>query len=817
MKILELEIENVRGIRNRITLKPNGENFVIYGPNGTGKSAVVDAMDFLFTGDISRLAGRGTKGISLKDHGPHIDTEPKEAVVTAKIKINDIDKPITLKRVMSKPKELICSEIEKGIIEETLEIAEKGQHVLSRSEILKYIAAEAGKRAEEIQAILNLDILEEIRKTFVTIKREADRAVQTDKANHETSIAIIKLSLEMEEFSENEILKKVNECRVILKGELIDALDLERLKDGISPITKDEKDRVDSELLKRTLAAATKLIHEKGNETYEVEKKLRQTIKALKEDERLKRDLAGKRLLDLGISLIDETGSCPLCLTKWEPGKLETFLRERLLKAKEAEEIEEKIRKLATQNDTEITKLRGYINTIAIASEKLKLEEVKENLEQWKERLTKWSDNLRQSVEDYPTAEVRKESFITFLADEYWEESLRKLVKTAEGIEKLPPEQKAWDALTELRPILKRYFDEKKKYENSKRFAERATVLSKTYTDTKDRVLESLYNSVNQDFTLYYRFLHGEDEKSFYAELKPEGSQLDFKVDFYGRGTHHPRALHSEGHQDSMGLCLYLALNKQISEEKVKLIILDDVVMSIDNNHRRNICRLLKHHFPQSQFIITTHNRTWARQLNTDSVVKSRNMVEFRGWTVETGPNYEEGKNVWEDIQRKLERNEIASAAHQLREHAEFFYENACDSLKAEVCYRSDGRWELGDFLSGAKKAYKENLKLAKNAANSWGKREEVEAYTEIESQVNEIIQRTQMEHWGINENIHYTKWIDFTKEDFLPIMEAFQDLEGMFKCFECQTIISLNTKGVTLTNVKCPCGKIFWNLEFKK
>jgi len=116
--------------------------------------------------------------------------------------------------------------------------------------------------------------------------------------------------------------------------------------------------------------------------------------------------------------------------------------------------------------------------------------------------------------------------------------------------------------------------------------------------------------------------LHGDDEKNFYSKLKSDGAQLDFRVDFYGRGSHHPRTFHSEGHQESMGLCLYLALNKKISEGKVKRVIFDDVVMSIDDNHRRNVCKLLIQHFPDNQFIITTHNKTWARQLNTDGVVR---------------------------------------------------------------------------------------------------------------------------------------------------------------------------------------------------
>ena len=37
MRILEIEMENVRGIRKKISLTPKGENLVIHGPNGTGR------------------------------------------------------------------------------------------------------------------------------------------------------------------------------------------------------------------------------------------------------------------------------------------------------------------------------------------------------------------------------------------------------------------------------------------------------------------------------------------------------------------------------------------------------------------------------------------------------------------------------------------------------------------------------------------------------------------------------------------------------------------------------------------------------------
>ena len=192
-------------------------------------------------------------------------------------------------------------------------------------------------------------------------------------------------------------------------------------------------------------------------------------------------------------------------------------------------------------------------------------------------------------------------------------------------------------------------------------------------------------------------------------------------------------------------------------------------------------------------------------------------MVEFKGWSVDTGPRTGSNGDVWQEIEKKLEDNKIASAAHQLREHLEFFYEQVCDALAAKVRYKSDGRWELGDYIKGAKNAYKESIKQAKKAAKSWGNADQIEKLDEIQSQYSEITQRTQSEQWGINDNVHYSKWADFSKEDFQPIAEAFQDMEGLFSCPHCNGMLALNMSGLTPTNLKCACGNISWNLETKK
>ena len=76
----------MRGIRN-LKLTPEGDNLVLYGATGSGKSSVVDAIDFLLTGKIARLAGPGTAGITLAKHGRHVATNSREGFVRAQVAI----------------------------------------------------------------------------------------------------------------------------------------------------------------------------------------------------------------------------------------------------------------------------------------------------------------------------------------------------------------------------------------------------------------------------------------------------------------------------------------------------------------------------------------------------------------------------------------------------------------------------------------------------------------------------------------------------------------------------------------------------------
>lgn len=818
MRVLELHIENIRGIRS-IDLKPQGKNFVIYGPNGSGKSAVVDALDFLMTGNISRLKGEGTLGITLGKHGCHIDSVPEDTIVHAVLQVPGSEEPIELKRSISSSGTLEVVKGKKSELKEILEIAGRGHHVLSRRDILKYVAAQRGERAKEIQALLNLENIERLRQEFVRVENDSRRAYESAQEKYDSAREDIchYLSLLLDQFSENEILDRINKLRAKLGGKPVSILDESQIKKDIKrPMIGSQEVQVNPDFIRTNIKEITKAINEDIPATKEKGDKLISILKTLRDDEILKKEYRNRKLLALGVSLLDESGKCPLCEKDWDPGELEKKLRERLSSANKAENLQTELGKLTNSIKPVFSGFKRYIEKIDGSLDPLNLEDQKVFFQKEIQSIDQFLEAMLQPEEKLEKIEKFFKAVDNLTLDKFSEslDSVDNKLKKEE--EKISERQKAWESLIELGPSLRAYGREKKNFEKSKIVFARANLIKTNYELVKDSVLNELFDELRSDFEVFYKFIHNSDEGAFESEFKAKGAELVFEVDFYGRGKFPPVALHSEGHQDSMGVCLYLALMKLLSEDKMNLTILDDVVMSIDSAHRRAFSSLLLKYFPDRQFLITTHNRTWARQLNTDGVAQKRNMIEFQQWSVESGPVYEEDKDIWNKIFDFLDKNNVSSASHALREASEFYFNQVCEKIQSKVVHKCDGRHELGDLLPSAMKRYKELLKKAKRSAKSWEKEHDVEKLAEIESTAAEIFNRSQAEQWGINENVHYSKWGDFSSDDFRPIAEAFKDLFDLYSCSKCGGMIYVSSVGTETTNLRCNCEYVAWNLLLK-
>jgi hypothetical protein len=236
--------------------------------------------------------------------------------------------------------------------------------------------------------------------------------------------------------------------------------------------------------------------------------------------------------------------------------------------------------------------------------------------------------------------------------------------------------------------------------------------------------------------------------------------------------------------------------------------------MSVDAAHRRDVCALLKREFPNTQFIMTTHDPIWLRHMRTEGLLGGRSAVQFKGWSVDHGPTRWDDWDVWTEINDYLTKNDVRAAAAVLRHYLEYTSAELCDRLRASVEFHGDAQFQLGELLPAAIKQMRDLYRRGKDAANSWGQREVIEKLTARETTFTMLADTSKAEQWQVNIAIHYNSWDNLGKEDFEPVVKAFRDLLGGFTCSKCGEYLRVSPeREKTPESVRCECGDSGFNL----
>lgn len=230
MQIGKLTISNIRGIRS-MSLDLANDSAVVWGQNGTGKSTIVDAIDFLLSGGMGRLRGR--QDLSLQLHGKHVDAQSHEAFVEASITLPGVPEPIRLRRCLATPQTLEVADEHRPALEAILTVAQRRQHMLTRAEILRFIDATPRDRADAVESILNLQNIGRVRAALRRAYGDAEREHDQRTTVLEPSLGALGQHFGVISFTQEVVIEKVNEMRAVLGGQPL--TELSEIKQGIAP------------------------------------------------------------------------------------------------------------------------------------------------------------------------------------------------------------------------------------------------------------------------------------------------------------------------------------------------------------------------------------------------------------------------------------------------------------------------------------------------------------------------------------------------------------------------------------------------------
>ena len=800
MKIQKIKISSFRGIPDHFERKLDGKSLVITGDNGTGKSGLIDAVDFLLTGKIRRLSGEGTKDISQEKYGHHVDKTKEDAKVEAEIQFKG--KNLTIERLLKHPIKLHKLKGDNSIFNDLKIFLETGQFSLSRRELLKFIICTDQDRSKAIQELLDISEIEKVR----NIINQSYKKSQAEKDALEIGIkegyVEIKKKLNLKPSAQlDDIKEKINEWRKILTAEKI--IKWEKNTDILQEINF-KKISSNVTLTKTNFKQKTAFLSQ-SNESIKKEKSI--LIDVIKKILSIKsfEDLTKTNdLVEIGMSLLTEN-ICPLCDTIWKEKNLFDYLKNKLGQAKNAIQLKKDFQTSSEKIQFYLEQYLSNLNNILQDVQNSLYKELKKELVisvAFVESRIKLYKNISKRNEILK--EIEKELNIIDLPN--WP-SLKKEVNLCLNI--LPEEsreEKIYQNLTYIR-------DKKESiHKNNLKLQKNNFDLVKKIKDHFEKntslFFKNLYQEIESDFINYYKYLN-EDEAGFSANMKQQKGSVGLKVDFYKRGEHPPHALHSEGHQDSMGICLFLALIRKIKGDDFSIALLDDVMMSVDIGHRRKLAQLLKEKFPNTQFLITTHDPIWARALKNLKIVSENNILKFSDWSLDDGPSYQID-DPWIKCEEYAEKGEIKLSANILREALEGEFQDICSKLEAKVPFKKERNWTLEELLNGSLKAFKDNLKKAKKAASN--NHDNLQKIEKIENIFTQALQEAKVERWILNPLNHHNEWAIFSKDELKALIKSMKELCKAFSFEDESFIISFHKyKPIALTTVS---GKISFPLS---
>ncbi len=817
IKVEKIQIEEFRGIRN-LTLEFNGKNYAISGPNGTGKSGVVDALEFALTGNISRLSGEGMGNVSVKEHAPHVDSRdnPEKARIILTFKVPSLNnKEVVLERTVKNASSPKITPSSPEILSILSQFDGHPEFVLSRREIIRYVISKPGDRSEEVQALLRLDQIGELRSNLKTISNTYEKEAKDFKRVQTQASESLAQALEITELVKEKVLEAVNSRRIILGLSLLaDLTATTTLNDGLETSTKNAiAPKVNKISAVADLKACSEALKNITTETNETEcADLKNQLTVLVNNPVVTESVSRERFLRAAIDFVTEE-VCPVCDTKWDISTLQGIIRTKLQKFEEVTKTRtdlerrlEPIILLIDEAESEIASIEKLAKILA--------DERTISLSAYRISLA----SCRKALKDFlPLADAISAIEKIVTVPENVSSAIEIIEKAVAAIPEPTQQEQARDYIVRAQDRLEIYRKTARDADKAKQRAEVAKKVYDIYTDVSNKALEGVYKDVESEFSKLYRAINNEDEGSFTAQLTPSIGKLGFDVDFYGRGHFPPGAYHSEGHQDAMGLCLYLALMRKLQGNNFKFAVLDDVLMSVDTSHRREVCNLLKTHFPDTQFVLTTHDEVWLKLMTTVGLVAQGNATRFSNWTPDHGPAEWRTRDVWTEIDNALKANDTHTAASLLRYYLEHVFREVCDSLRVRVEFKGDGRYELGDTFTPAVRHFRDLMLEGAKVAEAWGQKDVADTLKLREKSLGDSFLATNAEYWQVNPSIHYNEWANFTINDFTPVVTAFHDLVQRFFCekSECNGLVYLAiTPPKTSDAVRCHCGNTNINLK---
>lgn len=703
-----IKFEHFRGLpANEIKLR--GKSLVILGSNGKGKSAIVDGIEFVFSGQIARFTGAGTRSISHDDAVKNVKTGGDPKVIVA----------------LSPSNGEISRKLSSGATEVTDRQPVKDffvQHpradgfILRRSKILDFVCDQDADRYQKFVQLLGITKLDHLQRSFVEAERQANTAADRAARSHQTKIAVF--NDPVSGFAPANLAQVF--AHISTSVEFFELESVEKWEDleARLPLLKAKRpqaNRAKIDSITRALVSIETPLASLSEADVKTANELRTKITELADSSA---DAPRSRIIDEGRSYLvshSEETHCPLCETQFSQ-PLEVVL----VRLKERSDTLIELRNATSNRETALARIKHHADDVASQLERdLQHSELFDNGTRTELR------NARAAALRLSRLLIRTMKSI-YMGDVALPDALLSIPETRNALAVslvaqkealVPPDStKLESAIALVERGIVSWQDIQKAEQaiiTSAEIHRRTAVAKVSFSSARERAIQEVFTHISGTVLDYYNRLHdfgegGEASECTALELKPTSRAaaggLRLAIQFLGlANSKDPRAFLSEGHLDSLGLCLFLAVVR-IFNPPGSLLVLDDVLTSIDKEHRRRVGELLYSEFQDFQIILTTHDEHWndllASTANALGIQDKWRYIKLEGWTVETGPVLSVVETSWDFIDSHLTEVDYRNLGGPFRVVIEDFLKRTAAKLELKIKFKSDGNYTSGDFVA---------------------------------------------------------------------------------------------------------------------
>jgi hypothetical protein len=716
MRLKEVTISGFRGFRNTQTLRLDKNAILIKGLNGSGKSSFVEALEWFFFDEISRRKKSLCRSEYVGDflRNLHCD-KTQETSVEVLAEIGEREVRLRKKLLSPEKKEYF---IDDSPVEDFsslgISFAEVHKPILSQVEIKHYVETDPKDRWEETSKILGLGTLSEFR----TALQELLNSKKGENRYESSQKVFYGFESELEDFPELQALSVIMTRRPFSKQAFEEEL-VKNITETYSLKAKPTDEfgqSLDKEVLKlaqrdknfETIQALIVPDHTIANYPSRLIEDLRQLFDSLKGLRIVKAELY--RFLEMGKELIIDS-TCPFCLEETLTDEKRRLIDERMKETKGAMELSSdinvKLAKIRQSKDEMIQKFAFFPNIFTM--EKIK-ERISKDPEYTNEteridviskqiassnetfaRLTKELDDFINEVELTTQGKTKfheakfeskfgvfqkhvagMEHILTQLRDDV-QSLLGTLVSKTPGLS--AREKAELNKALLFRRIIDHLDDIKYVgiFENN---MDQVSGLIEEVEKFEKSKSEKLLTNLTKQIKGFYARLNPHEEIQF-SEIVPakgKSRRIRIKAVSYGKNMN-PVSCFSESHMNCLCLSVYFS-QRVLNNPYWKFVMLDDPVQSMDEDHAKNLIRILAELTKQKQVIVLSHNNKFCQDFRDLFYGTDYLFYEFSGYS-ENGPKIDLKQasfDTYTAIARKYHNGnmeERAIAANNLRKAIE--------------------------------------------------------------------------------------------------------------------------------------------------